>query len=67
MKPRTLHLVPTEPTPDEIREQSAKAGVHLSDAMRAYIMSRDWGPTHIAGDRRAPVQLPDVPKRLWSR
>lgn len=66
MKPRpNLHIVADEPTSDEISEQSAKAGKHLSDAMRVTIMSRDWAAVHIAAEKRAPVFLPEFVRRVW--
>jgi hypothetical protein len=35
--------------------------------LRADINARDWAAVHVAGDRRAPVFLPDVVKRWWLR
>ena len=39
--------------------------VDITLAMRAEIKRRDWSAVHIAGDRRAPVNLPDRPARGW--
>lgn len=60
-----LTIVADEPPADELREQSARAGKHLSDAMRLTIMSRNWNAVHIAADRRAPVSLPEIVRRGW--
>jgi hypothetical protein len=66
MKPRPkLHIVADEPTLEEIREQSAKAGKHVGDAMRSQIAKRDWAAVHVTGDRRAPVFLAACVKRVW--
>ena len=32
---------------------------------RAEIRARDWAGVMIAGDRRGPVELPDVRRRVW--
>ncbi|WP_028970124.1 hypothetical protein [Sphingomonas sp. URHD0057] len=67
MKPApALKLVATEPTVDEIRQQSAREGKHLSDAMRLTIMARNWNACHIEGDRRAAVHI-DEPRKGWWR
>lgn len=34
-------------------------------AIRADIKARDWDAVHIAGDRRKPIWLPDMVRRLW--
>lgn len=63
-KPR-LAIVPDAPSLDEIREQSARAGKRVCDAMRAEIVNRNWEAVHIAGDRRPPIDLPDCRRRGW--
>ncbi len=36
-------------------------------ADKALAASIDWAAVHIAGDRRAPVDLPDTRKRGWEK
>lgn len=60
-----LHIVAPEPTLDDLREQSAKQGRHISDDARAYIAARDWDAMHIAAHRSKPVFLPDYVRRVW--
>jgi hypothetical protein len=55
---------PAKPSLDAIREQSAREGKHLSDAMRLTIQARNWAAVHVAADRRAPVVLPET-RRGW--
>jgi hypothetical protein len=49
-----LSLVPEQP-------------LDIAALNRADIEKRDWSAVHVAGDRRAPVYLPDRVKRLWRR
>jgi len=49
-----LHLVASEP-----------AVVDIYANWRAEIRARDWAGVMIAGDRRGPVELPDVRRRAW--
>jgi hypothetical protein len=45
----------------------AEEPVDITRELRADIEKRDWSAVHVAGDRRAPVYLPDRVKRLWRR
>jgi hypothetical protein len=45
----------------------ADEALDIAALNRADIEKRDWAAVHVAGDRRAPVFLPDSVKRWWLR
>lgn len=61
MKKAKLKVVPKqEPKPLDMA-----GDIYAAD--RAKIRSRNWASIHIAGDRRAPLDIPDRPhRRTWT-
>jgi len=51
--PNPLKLVPNAPAID------------ITLLQRADIKKRDWAKCHIEGDRRRPIWLPDMVRRIW--
>jgi hypothetical protein len=48
-----------------VPQQQPEQPVDITLALRADIKARDWAAVHVAGDRRAPVFLPDCVRRAW--